>query len=272
MANTYTWASATNTGGYFGNASYVYSSGLSMPTGNLTLDSTLRPIKVYDVIAGYQSGGSGPYQKITYRGTTTAGPFLFTDSGATFTYLQGQTGAATQYFGRSSSGTTTDASDGSTWTGTLAGSITWGTVPTAPASIAVSRTGRYFTVTVGASSSNGGAVETGVPLSYMIQAKFNGGAWLNYLALTSAQAGVAQTFQVWSTGTWQFRAYAINGAGNSAASPLSSTFTVVSGGSRSDGAGGFTQNGYSYRYDGTTWVDITTAKRYDGSTWVDLTL
>lgn len=272
MANTYTWASATNTGGWFSAASYVYSSGLSMPTGNLTLDSTLRPIKVYDVIAGYQSGGSGPYQKITYRGTTTAGPFLFTDSGATFTYLQGQTGAATQYFGRSSSGTTTDASDGSTWVGTLAGSITWGTVPTAPASLTVTGTGRYFTATVGASSSDGGAVESGTPLSYMIQAKFNGGAWTNFLALSSSQTGTPQTFQVYSSGTYQFRAYAINGAGNSAASASSSTFTVVSGGKRSDGAGGFIQNGYSYRYNGTTWVDITTAKRYDGSAWVDLAL
>jgi hypothetical protein len=67
---------------------------------------------------------------------------------------------------------------------------------------------------------------------------------------------------------YQFRVYAVNPAGNSAARTSSNLF-VSAGGKRWDGSA-WVASTTSKRWNGSAWVDLTVAKRWSGSAWVDL--
>lgn len=130
-------------------------------------------------------------------------------------------------------------------------------VPTAPASISTSRTGRNVTVTSGSSTGSG---ITG----YKVQ--FNDGSgWSTAVSMAS------QTYTYTNLDgalNYQFRVYATNAIGNSAYTTSGSLF-VPAGGKRYNGSA-FVDTTTAKRWDGSAWVEVTTAKRWSGSSWVDL--
>jgi hypothetical protein len=134
-------------------------------------------------------------------------------------------------------------------------------VPTAPASINLSRTGRNVTVTWSAPASNGGSAVT----DYLISYSTDGGS--SYSTAISA-ISLSQAFTDLTAGlTYLFRIQAVNIQG--AGAYVSSSIFVPAGGQRWTGTT-FTPTATAKRFDGTTFVDITTAKRFNGTTWVDL--
>jgi hypothetical protein len=146
-----------------------------------------------------------------------------------------------------------EGSGGWSATTTIAG------LPTAPASISTSRTGRNVTVTSGSSTG------TGIT-SYSVQYSTNDGStWSSAVTMVSQ----THTYASLTAGqTYLFRTYSTNSIGNSATTVSSSVF-VPAGGRRFDGST-FTPTATAKRWDGSAWVDITTAKRWTGTTWGDL--
>lgn len=135
-------------------------------------------------------------------------------------------------------------------------------VPSAPASIATSRTARSVTVTVGASATNGGTPIVNYFAQYSTD---SGTTW----SAPQVVSGGAITFSNLTPAlTYVFRAYSTNGIGSSAFTTSGSLF-VPAGGKRYDGAT-FTSTTIAKRWSGSAWVDLTIAKRWDGSAWVDL--
>jgi hypothetical protein len=280
MTATYTIATSDNNNGFFTDASaYVHTNGIAMPTGNLQLDSsTLKPIKVYTINAGYQSGGTGLYQTIVYRSVTTAGPQLFTDSGSTFEFRLGKTGGGTMYYGRdsSSSGRNVYFNAG---TGTidwanasLAGTLTYAFVPFAPASLAAVQTARSVALTTTAATGtgfDGYATISAYKVEYRTSTDgTTWGTWGNTQTMTS----LAYTYSNLAPATYyQFRTYAVNDVGNSAATVNATTFYVSAGGRVYNGSAWAPVSTFKV-YNGTTWVDVTTARVYDGTIWKDITI
>lgn len=135
-------------------------------------------------------------------------------------------------------------------------------VPSAPASIATSRTARSVTVTVGASATNGGTPIVNYFAQYSTD---SGSTW----STAQVVSGGSYTFNSLTPAlTYVFRAYSTNGIGSSATISSSSLF-VPAGGKRYDGAT-FTSTTIAKRWSGSAWVDLTIAKRWSGSAWVDL--
>lgn len=121
-------------------------------------------------------------------------------------------------------------------------------IPTAPVTIATTRTARDVLVSIGTSPTNGGATVT----AYKVQSSSDGGTtWTTPQDITSLSytyAGLAPAL------TYLFRAYAVNSAGISSYATSYGVFVPASG----------------KRYDGTTWQSMTTAKRFDGTAWNDI--
>lgn len=278
MTATLVIATSNANTGYFSDAGYLYTAGITMPTGNTALDVSTKPIKVYNVNAEGQSGGSGIYQYINYRSVTTAGNYLFSDSGGTFTFRVGQTNSGTaMYFGRDTTYTGRNivwSGDGSTWYSnqSLAGSITYAFVPKAPANLAAVQTARSVALTTTATTGTGYDGYAAIS-SYKVQYRTSTdgttwGAWGNTQTMTSLN----YTYSNLAPATYyQFRTYAVNDVGNSAATVNGTTFYVA--------AGGRIYNGTSWTpattfrvYNGTAWVDVTTARVYNGTAWQDITI
>lgn len=239
---------STNGATYTG-AAYVYSVAGYLPTGNTNLAGTN--------VSNYKSITiNGSYSNCTpsYDGLNA----ILTRSGSGF-----------MYFSRwVDNGLDTEEAGGSPWTnGGLQGTVYWSTVPTAPASISLAKTGRQIIATITGSSSNGG--ETISSYSVQYRTSSNGGSTWGSWGGTQTISGSSTTYNNLTPAlTYQFRTYANNSEGSSAAR-VSSNIFVSAGGKRYDGST-WNSTTTAKRFDGSTWVDFTTAKRYDGSTWVDL--
>jgi hypothetical protein len=162
-----------------------------------------------------------------------------------------------------------EGSGGSGWTdSSMNGTISWSTVPTAPGAPSASRTGRDVTVTASSgSSSNGGATISSYRVQYRSSSDGGStwGAWGSEQTLSS----LAYTYTgLTASLTYQFRVYANNVRGSSAATTSSNLF-VPAGGKRYDGAA-FVSTTMAKRWTGSAWTDLTIAKRWSGSAWVDL--
>jgi hypothetical protein len=279
MTATLTIATSNANTAFFSDANYVHTDGIAMPTGNNTLDSTTsQPIKIYDVTAGYQTGGTGMYQYVVYRSVTTSGNYLFSDSGSTFEFRLGKTGGGTMYYGRDTSyagrniyfgsGTGDVAYSGQS----LAGSITYAFVPKAPASLAATQTARSIALTTTAASGTGFDGYATIS-SYKVQYRTSSdgttwGAWGNTQTMTS----LAYTYSNLAPATYyQFRTYAVNDVGNSAATTNATTFYVAAGGRIYNGTSWVPATTFKV-YNGTAWVDVTTARVYNGTSWADITI
>jgi hypothetical protein len=231
-------------------ATSIYTYGMfTYPTGNLNLDGA-RPVVNGGVSLNGSFGGG-----FTGAGADTSGNVFITSTGA-FTTLTGYPG----------NGFNMVASTGFTWSGGFQGTFFWYTVATAPGSISLNKVGRNVTVTATGSSSNGGE---GIS-SYRVQYRTSTdgvtfGAWGNTQTLSS----LSYTYTNLTPALfYQFRVYAVNPAGNSAARTSSNLF-VSAGGRRWNGTA-WVASTTSKRWNGSAWVDLTVAKRWSGSAWVDL--
>lgn len=138
-------------------------------------------------------------------------------------------------------------------------------IPTAPSTIAATRTAKSVTVAHGQSPSNGGGSQT---VTYFVQySTDNGSSWSSPVQTS----GSSYTFNgLTSALTYLFRVYGQNSIGASAAT-VSSPLFVPAGGRRHDGSA-WASTSTARRHDGSQWVDITIARRYDFAQdkWVDL--
>lgn len=116
--------------------------------------------------------------------------------------------------------------------------------PSAPGISVSSQVGRTVGILVTAPSDDGGA---GIS-KYTVQYSRNGGSW------TGDQYGGSTTYTGLQPGSYVFRAFASNAAGDGAAAQTGPV-TVVAGGKRF--------------VDPTTLVDLSIMRRFDGANWVD---
>jgi hypothetical protein len=245
---------------------FVYQDSVAMPDGRADRDGNA-PIRVTNVYAGYSSIDA--YWRIVYRGVTTGGAYTFSASGGSFTIRQYLNASGPMYFGRDTgtAGTVYDNADGQPYqAGALSYSLDYQFVPTAPATATAARSGRSVTVTRGSSSDAGG----GTISSYKVQYRTSSnnvtfGAWGNEQTFS----GSTYTYTSLTPALYyQFRVYAVNEVGNSAATSTASVF-VAGGGKRWTGSA-WVPTTIARRWNGSAWVDLTIAKRWNGSTWVDL--
>lgn len=271
MANWNLGGTVNNTASFSGpwpasSANFWYTDGMPMPTARLDLNGN-RPIYIGTIYAAYTSGPFTGAQ-IVYYGTLTGGGTVFGASGSTvqlrFTFFSG----GTLYVGRQTGngynavrnrdGTTPSVAGG------LVGSVDWGQVPTAPASIAVASGpgAGQLTVTLGASANNG---DLAISSYTLMTGPTAAGPW------TSQGAGGSGVRTITpGSGTYFVRAYATNLVGNSQEIVSASAVAAGGGGRRYDGSS-FIPLTTGKKYNGTSWVDLTTKKRYNGTTWIDIT-
>lgn len=234
----------------------VFTPGIPFPTMNLALNGH-RPVIIYGIYLAYVSGGSGNYGSCTYQGATTAGPYLFPDSGGTI-QMELRHGSGTTYFGLNGwAQTTYDSGDGSPFVGGgLSGNIQYAGVPSAPPIAVATVSGRTVSITVYASTDDGGA---GIS-SYTVQYSTDGGSTWG-----GTVYGGSCTYNNLPPGDYIFRAYAGNEVGASAAS-ITEVVRVRSGGKvRVDGA--WVDGLAKVRVAGV-WKDATVKVRESGA-WHD---
>lgn len=153
------------------------------------------------------------------------------------------------------------------WGGSLSGYWAYYTVPSAPASITATLSGTSVAVSCNASASDGGNAIT----SYAVQRResTNNSTWGAWTA-TTTMTNRAYTYTNLTPGKYyQFRTYAINGAGNSSAATSSSVFIAAM--TRYNGTS-FSVLDNLKRYDGSAWQNITQVKRWNGTSWVSIDL
>ena len=251
MANTY----AFGTNGTGTRASFDYTDiyqAITYPTGNLNLAGA-RPVTIESVTVDGMSGGtasisadaSSYYVYVTYGGTKLNWT-RYLASG----YFVGEVG-------------------GTGWTdSSMNGIISWSTVPTAPGTPSASRTGRDVVVTASSgSASDGGATISAYKVQY--RSSSDGGSTWGAWGSEQTLSGLAYTYTgLTASVTYQFRVYANNVRGSSAAATSASVF-VPAGGKRYNGSS-FISTTIAKRWSGSAWTDLTIAKRWSGSAWVDL--
>lgn len=226
---------------------------ITYPTGNLNLAGS-RPVTIEGVtVDGLTAGSPAVY----YNGTNW---YVYVTYTGTRIYWTRYT--APGYF-------VDEAPPGTGWTdSSMNGTITWSTVASAPGTPAASRTGRDVTVTASSgSSSNGGSTITSYKVQYRSSSDGGStwGTWGNEQTLSS----LAYTYTgLTASLTYQFRVYANNARGSSAATVSTNVF-VPAGGKRYNGSS-FISTTTAKRWTGSAWTDLTTAKRWSGSAWVDL--
>jgi len=123
--------------------------------------------------------------------------------------------------------------------------------PSAPGISISSVVGRTVSITVTAPADNGGAGIT----KYTVQYSRNGGPW------TGDQFGGSTVYTGLAPGSYVFRTFATNVAGDGA-SAQTAPVTVVAGGKRAVDETTFTDLSIMRRYDGSKWVDMQITKRY----------
>jgi len=211
--------------------SYVYQDKVGFPTGRTDRDGS-QPVRVVSVGGGYSSTTS--YWRIVYAGVETGGPYTFSSSGSTMQVRQYNSGTARMYFGRNTnaSGYVYDPGDGQPYqAGALSYSMNYQVVANAPASASASRSVRNVTVTCTAPTANNATPNEfgdGTISDYKVQYRSASSA----AGLSSAAWGNEQTMSSRSytytslTGNtyYEFRTYAVNEVGNSAATLTSQIY------------------------------------------------
>lgn len=251
MANTYYFGAGTSQGGYYTGATTIYQVSLGNPSGNTNLGGSTVLNYGTPSVDG-MSGGTASYSSAnsgTVTVTRTGSQINFTKYSNAGTEIV-ETGPGASPFSNAS----------------LKGSVPWTTVPTAPASITVTKSGASVTVTCTASSSNGGNTIT----SYNVRYSKDGGAYTSGVAMTSQ----SYTYNGLTPGSsYVFQVYSTNADGNSAGRTATAV-TIIAPLKLYDTntAGAWEFATTAKRFNGTTWVNVSVAKRYNGSAWVDITL
>jgi len=253
---------------------YVYQDGVSFPSGRVNRDGA-NPVRLLTIGGGYSNLGSS-YWSVYYGGLDINGAYTFSTSGGTMQVRQWNNDTARMYFGRNTgvAGTVYDNGDGSAFaSGALAYTMTWMQVATAPASITATASGVSVTVTATASTDAGGGTISGYKVQYRSSANGSTGwsAWGSEQSLSS----FSYTYSSLTPALYyQFRVYAVNEAGNSAATTSANVF-VTAGGKRWTGSA-WTPNTTAMRWStaGTPqWIPLTIARRWSTAGtpgWVDL--
>jgi hypothetical protein len=271
-------SSATNTGSYNLDPNEVYSDGVSIPNGRQTANGQ-RPILVTRALA-YISG-YGASRTATIRvGGTLSSPFTVASAGSAQstgwrTLSRLFTGATTArveveangsfYFGRGSSGVTTKAAGGFTWTGGLAGLIEYVQAPSAPLSpSATPLPAGECTVAWSAPTTDGESAITG----YRVQASKTADFSVIEQTLDVAASPRSCTFEGLDQGERYYFRVAARNAVTTAASTTSVWSTtaqadMLSGGSVYDGTG--LVPGEVLVYDGTALVAASAVLVWNGT-------
>lgn len=204
---------------------------------------------------GSRSGDIAGYYA-SYNSGNGYGDIVMTSGGGTV-YLTGYIG----------NGLTMYTNLPNSWDGGFQGTFYWYTVPTAPATITATRSGRDVTVNSSNPASDGGSNLTSFGIQY--RSSTDGGSTWSSWGNTQTTGG-GYTYTGLTPGvTYQFRNYANNAAGSSAAT-VSANVLIPAGGRRFDGAN-FNALTVAQRHDGSSFVPLTVAKRYDGTNWNNLT-
>jgi hypothetical protein len=149
------------------------------------------------------------------------------------------------------------------FSGRLAGTWAWSTVPSAPASISTNLSGTNVTVTRTDSADNGGSAI----IDYRVQRResTNGitfGSWTDTVVMSSA----THTYtNLTPARYYQFRVYSRNNAGNSSARTSGTIFVAAI--TRYTGTA-FAVLSKLRKYDGAAWQNITQVRRWNGTSWV----
>jgi hypothetical protein len=259
------WGQPFNTNGYNGywpNPG-VKTDGIPMPTARLDVLGN-RPIFVGTIYRGYAAGPASIWHGIYYAGVETQGNHQFGGSGGDLTFfIRGSAG--TLRFGRDEGAGRSVLSENEAfaWGGTLAGSMDWAQVPTIPL-IPNSQGGqgnRYLFFGPGWSVADNGGSNVH---SIIRQMAIDGGGW-GYD--TTNWAG---TFEGTPGHAYTFRFSAVNSVGYSEWSYTPTYYIPYSGGRRMTGPAASTPLTISKRFNGTSWVDLTTRKRHTGSGFADI--
>jgi hypothetical protein len=239
-----------SSGRFFTGASIIYTYGMfTYPTGNLNIEGNRPVFQAGLSLNGSFSGG------ITGQGVDTSGNVFITSNG-TRTNVTGYIG----------NGFTMVAPGVASFNGGFQGTFFWYTVATAPQAIATSKTGRSVTVSISGSASDGGEAISSYTVEYRTSTDNSSwGSWGNPQNITS---GSFQYNNLTPALFYQFRSYANNPGGSSAATVSDSVF-VSAGGRRWTGSA-WQASTTSKRWNGSAWVDLTVAKRWNGTAWVDL--
>jgi len=148
-----------------------------------------------------------------------------------------------------------------TYPGSIAGTWSWYTVPSAPPTISTSVNGTSVTVTRSNSASDGGSTIT----DYRVQRResSNGTTWGTWT--TAVSMATTYTFSGLTPAKYyQFRIYAVNAAGNSTATTSPTVFIAAI--TKYNGTQ-FALLSKLKKHTGTSWTNITTANRYNRSSW-----
>lgn len=145
------------------------------------------------------------------------------------------------------------------------GAINYDRKPAAPSSVsAVLNADRTITVTSNAVSS-----PAGTPTYYLQSSDNAGSSWASEITIGGNARTYTYAVNALAPGnTYLFRMRASNSDGYSAFTNSNSLF-YPSSGKRFDGSN-FVQMTTAKRFDGSAWADIATAKRFDGSNWINL--
>lgn len=271
MANVSTFpggAGPTSFTAFFESNGDIAQQVLTIPAGNLNLAGS-RPIRIVSISPAGFSGTANIRLRFSSTDYAAGGtiPNCAGGSGAIRLY---KTGGTRVDFDRDNNGTSGAAQRLSstgvvefTWNGRMAGSWSWYTVPSAPASIAItSQVGTTVNLSYGNSTSNGGeAID-----SYSAEYRENGGAW----AGKKTVSGGTFSFTSLNPGSeYEFRVYATNAAGDSAATVSGSTLVTAYGQLYRGGQFRNITTGQLYRNG--TWRNLTVAKVYRDGQWRDFT-
>lgn len=154
------------------------------------------------------------------------------------------------------------------------GAIDYDRKPAAPSTVSVTvNADKSVSVTSNAVTSLAGTATYYVGYRTSSDGGSNFGSWSSYTTIPSNARTYTYTAGSLTYGlTYQFRMYASNSDGSSAATTSNSPSTVFlpAGGKRFDGST-WNPTGTAKRFDGTNWNTLTVAKRFDGTSWVDMT-
>jgi hypothetical protein len=179
---------------------YIYGYAGAYPSGNPNINGT-RIVSIDNIILNGATWNATNGMSVTYA--TDGNVYVYYNT-------SGGTGRLnfTRWFGN---GGTVYSDTGDTWTGGgLQGTIFWSTLPTAPATIGTSRSGRSVTVTTTNAASDGGSNIT----SYGAQYGIVGQAWSGYGDVVNGSV----LFTGLTPGqTYIFRTFANNAHGSGAA-------------------------------------------------------
>lgn len=223
----------------------------------------------YETVLNYGGTNFWPGNVLTFASnpSSTCSVRVYNYSG-TITFGATSSGWPPVYVYRSSTGALFD--DFTSPLRVMAGTWTWNTVPSAPASISTTTNGTSVTVTRTNSASDGGSAISG----YRVQRResTNGttwGSWGNVVSLSTSALSHTYT-GLTPARYYQFRQYAVNNAGNSLAATSSTVFIAAI--TRYTGTA-FSVLTRLRKYNGTDWQNITQARRWNGTSWqtIDLT-